>query len=353
MELRIELTKTPKTKPAGALGFGKIYTDHMFEMDYDAGTGWHDARIVPYHAFETDPAMMVYHYGQAIFEGMKAYRNDEGEVTMFRPALNVARLNASAGRLCMPEVDEEFVLGCIARLVEIEREWIPTEQGTSLYIRPVMISTEVGLGVHTAQQYKLYVICSPVGAYYAHGFAPVSLKVEDKYVRASKGGTGHYKFAGNYASSILAADIASKEGYDQVMWLDAKDRRYVEEVGSMNIFFAFGDRVVTPMLAGSILPGITRRSAIEYLRAKGYAVEERLVSIDELVEGARDGTLTEIFGTGTAAVISPVGMFGYQGTHYTVGDGRIGRIAAMLFDNLTGIQSGRLPDEFGWVYRVK
>lgn len=353
MELKVTLTKNKTKLPDGALGFGVRFSDHMFVMKYSSDQGWHDAEITPYAPFVLDPSTMVFHYGQAIFEGLKAYKNERGEITMFRPELNMARMNSSAERMCMPKIDETFVLSAIEKLVSIDRDFIPTAEGTSLYLRPFMIATEKNLGVHASKEYIFCVICSPSGAYYAHGLTPVSLKVEDHYVRAAKGGTGHYKFAGNYASSILASEIAEKEHYDQVMWLDAKDHRYVEEVGSMNIFFAFGDRVVTPMLAGSILPGITRRSCIEYLKAKGYEVEERLVSMDEILQGVKDGTLTEIFGTGTAAVISPVGTFGYQGQMYTVADGKMGKIAAMLYQDITGIQTGNLPDQMGWVHRVK
>ena len=335
------------------LKFGKNFTDYMFVMEYhDGAWDYADACIKPYEPFVLDPSTSVFHYGQAVFEGLKAYRNEAGEVRLFRPMENMKRMNESCWRLCMPQFDEKFVHDALVELVKKEKDWIPTAPGTSLYIRPFVIAVDKALGVHSAKNYIMSIILSPVGAYYAHGFDPVSLYVEENYKRACKGGTGHHKVAGNYAASILAADEAEKRGYDQTLWLDAAENKYMEEVGSMNIFFVINGVVVTPMLGGSILPGITRRSTIELLKKRGYQVEERLVSVDEVVKAADDGSLNEIFGTGTAAVVSPVGSFGYHGKKYTVGDGKLGKITKYVYDELTGIQTGRVKDDFGWVERI-
>lgn len=351
MELKIIEAKTKKQKPTGALGFGKIFTDHMFVMEYENGA-WGNARIQPYAPFTLDPSTAVFHYAQAVFEGTKAYKNEKGEIRLFRPRDNFLRMNDSGDRICIPPLDVDFVLDCLVKLVLMEKDWIPTAPGTSLYIRPSIIAVDNTLGVHAAHKYIFFIILSPVGAYYAHGLEPVGLYVEQEYVRASKGGTGHHKVAGNYAASLKGGEKAIALGYDQVMWLDAKEHKYVEEVGSMNIFFVLGGKVVTPALVGSILPGITRRSIIELLKSEGAEVEERLVSIQEVIDGIGTGACSEIFGTGTAAVVSPVGHVGYNGKDYTVNGGKMGEISRKAYDELTGIQTGRLPDPFGWVLRI-
>lgn len=352
MELEIIKTKTPKSKPAGPLGFGKYFTDHMFVMEYRDGQ-WRDARIQPYAPFTLDPSASVFHYGQAVFEGTKAYKNDRGEIRLFRPRNNIERMNQSCDRICIPPVNVDFVLDALEKLVLLDADWIPADEGTSLYIRPTVIAAETALGVHAAKNYIFFIILSPSGAYYAHGLEPVKLFVEEHYVRAARGGTGHHKVVGNYAASLKAGEKAAKLGYDQVMWLDAKEHKYVEEVGSMNIFFVLDGKVVTPALLGSILPGITRLSVIELLKAHDIPVEEKEVAIADIIAGARDGRLTEVFGTGTAAVISPVGAIGYQDRDYAVGGGVMGDITKMIYDELTGIQTGRYADPHGWVVRLK
>ena len=354
MELQIIRTQHPKQKPApGAkLGFGKIFTDHMFTMRYTEGQGWHDAKIEPYGPVEFDLATTVFHYAQGILEGLKAFKNEKGEIRVFRPDENFKRMNRSAERMCIPQIDETFVLNGLFELLKIEKDWIPTEPGTALYIRPSIIATNVMLGVHASKEYLFFIILSPVGSYYAHGLEPTRLLVEDYYTRATIGGTGESKCIANYAVSLKAGEEAEKKGFDQVLWLDAKEKKYVEEVGSMNMFFVIGGEVVTPALVGSILPGITRKSCIELLAANGYKVSERRVSIDEVIEAQKNGTLDEAFGTGTAAVISPVGMMEYKGEDYVVNGGKMGPITKWLYDTITGIQSGRLPDPHGWVVRL-
>ena len=352
MELKVIKTDNPKKKPTGALGFGKYFTDHMFVMEYDDGK-WHDARIQPYAPFTFEPCCSVFHYGQAVFEGTKAYRNKKGEIRLFRPRDNLERMNNSSDRICIPEFDVDFVLEALKQLVLLDGDWIPTDEGTSLYIRPSIIATENALGVHAARSYKMFIILSPSGSYYAHGLEPVKLYVEEHYVRACIGGTGHHKVVGNYAASLKAGEKANSLGYDQAMWLDSNEHKYVEEVGSMNIFFAFKDKVRTPALIGSILPGVTRKSVIELLRDEGVEVEETRIAISDVVEGAENGNLKGVFGTGTAAVISPVGDFGYGGKDYAVGGGKMGELSRHVYDELTGIQTGRVPDRFGWVVRIK
>ncbi len=351
MELKIIKTEKPKQKPSGALGFGKYFTDHMFVMNYDDGK-WHDARIQPYAPFTLEPCCSVFHYGQAVFEGTKAYKNKNGEVRLFRPRDNLLRMNESSDRICIPPIDVDFVLDALKKLVALDESWIPTDEGTSLYIRPSVIATENALGVHAAKSYIFFIILSPSGSYYAHGLEPVRLYVEENYVRAAKGGTGHHKVVGNYAASMKAGEKAAQMGYDQVMWLDAKEHKNVEEVGSMNIFFVFDNVVKTPALRGSILPGITRRSVIELLKDEGYKVEECDIAVKDVVEGAKNGKLEEVFGTGTAAVISPVGDFGYRGEDFVVGSGKMGKISRHIYDELTGIQTGRVEDRFGWVTKL-
>ena len=350
--MKITLTKNPKQKPDFSnLGFGKYFTDHMLVMDYENGK-WGELEIIPYDSFALPPSTTCLHYAQGIFEGCKAYKNKEGKITLFRPEENFKRLNRSAERLCMPTVDEELVLEGLKKLIEIESDWIPTDIGKALYVRPTMIGTDPALGVHASHAYKFFIILSPVGAYYAHGLTPTKIYIEDVYVRAAIGGTGEAKCMGNYAASLKAGEEANKKGFDQVLWLDAAERKYVEEVGAMNIFFVIDGVVVTPMLTGSILPGITRKSAIEVLKDMGYKVEERRISVDELIKANEEGKLNECFGTGTAAVISPVGQLTYKGRDMIVNGGKMGEITTKLYDAITGIQSGKYEDKFGWVVKV-
>jgi branched-chain amino acid aminotransferase len=354
LDIKVTLSDHLKAKPAdeSALGFGRIFTDHMFLMDYEAGRGWHDARIVPYGSFAIDPAAMVLHYGQAIFEGTKCYRRADGGLQLFRPGDNLARMSRSAERMCMPKLDEETALEGLKQLIRVDADWVPHKEGTSLYIRPTMISMDVGLGVHASKKYLFFIILSPVGAYYKEGLKPVSIYVEDEYVRAVRGGVGFTKCAGNYAASILAGDIAEQKGFSQVLWLDGVEQKYVEEVGSMNMMFAYGNKIVTPRLNGSILPGITRDSVLKLAKQLGYEAEEERLDINEIFADAKSGKLTEAFGTGTAAVISPVGTLALKDEKVVLGDGGIGKISQKLYDTLTGIQYGRLPDENGWIVKL-
>ena len=354
-EIAVSLTKNKKEKPAdqSKLGFGKYFTDHMFLMNYDEGEGWHDPRIVPYGPLELDPSAMCLHYGQEVFEGMKAYRTDEGKILLFRPEKNMARLNVSNDRLCIPAIDEEFAVKAIAELVKIDSDWIPTEEGTSLYIRPFIFATDAHLGVHPAKHLLFVVILSPVGAYYPEGINPVKILVENEYVRSVRGGMGYTKTGGNYAASLKAQDVAEKEGYTQVLWLDGVERKYVEEVGTMNVFFVIDGEIITPSLIGTILGGITRMSCIELLKAKGYKVTERRLSIQEIADAAENGKLDEAFGTGTAAVISPIGELKWGDKIIPINNGEIGEISQMLYDTLTGIQFGKLEDTMNWTYEVK
>ena len=353
-EIQVRLAATRKEKPAdeSKLGFGSIFTDHMFLMDYYEGQGWVDPRVVPLTDFVLHPASTVLHYGQAIFEGSKCYRRADGGLQLFRPEQNMARMSRSAARMCMPALDEETALAGLKKLVEVDADWVPHQDGTTLYIRPTMISMDVQLGVHAAKHYLFFIICSPVGSYYKEGIKPVGIYVEDEYVRAVRGGTGFTKCAGNYAASILAGDIAEKKGYSQVLWLDGVEQKYVEEVGSMNMLFADGNKIVTPALNGSILPGITRDSILTLGRQLGYEVEEKRLAIADIFEDAKAGRLTEAFGAGTACVISPVGELCWKGEKLVIGDGGIGPVSRKLYDTLTGIQYGRLPDENGWVVRL-
>lgn len=342
-----------KIKDETQLGFGKHFTDRMLLVEWKAGQGWCDARIEPYGPFMLDPSCMVFHYAQEIFEGLKAYKWPDGRIALFRPEMNARRFSQSAERMCMPAVPEELFLDCISKLVSLERDWIPTADGTSLYIRPTMIAVEPALGVHPSDYYYFYAILSPVGAYYAAGFNPVSIMVEDHYVRAVPGGTGEAKTGGNYASSLMAAQVAKKKGFDQVLWLDGREQRYIEEVGAMNMFFAYGNRLVTAALNGSILSGVTRDSVIKLAPTLGYQVEERPIEVNELIADIRAGKVTEAFGSGTAAVISPVGRLGYKGETLQLTGGKVGEITRKMYDTLTGIQTGRTADTFGWVRFVE
>lgn len=354
-QIAMERTATLKPKPQdeGKLGFGKIFTDHMFAMNYSPAEGWHNPRIVPYGPISMDPAATCLHYGQLIFEGMKAYKAEDGKIVMFRPEMNMKRLNLSGERLCIPPVDVDFMVGAIAKLVDIEQDWIPGSEGTSLYIRPFVMSTDNFLGVHPSDSYLLLVILSPVGTYYSAGLAPIRIHVEDKYVRSVKGGTGFTKCAGNYAASLVGQVEAEKEGFSQVLWLDGKERKYVDEVGSMNVFFVIDGKVVTPELSGSILPGITRDSVIQLLKSWDIPVEERKLSIQELADAYKNDRLQEAFGTGTAAVISPIGELKWGDVTMKINDNKIGAISQRLYDEITGIQRCRKPDKFNWVYEIK
>ncbi|MEK4229994.1 branched-chain amino acid aminotransferase [Solibacillus sp. FSL H8-0538] len=352
-QITTELTTNKKQKmTVDQLGFGQIFTDHMFVMDYTAGQGWHDARIIPYQPLSLDPSAMVFHYGQTVFEGLKAFVTAENEVLLFRPDRNFKRLNASNDRLCIPTIDEELALEALKQLVIVDREWIPNAPGTSLYIRPFIIATEPYLGVSPSKKYQFIIIMSPVGSYYKEGINPVKILVEQHYVRAVVGGTGEAKTGGNYASSLKGQELASKEGYSQTLWLDGKENRYVEEVGSMNIFFKINGKVITPALNGSILSGITRDSMIQVLKSKNIPVEERQIAFEEVLEAAKAGTLEEAFGTGTAAVISPIGEFKWQDEKIIVNNGEIGEVTQTLYETLTGIQNGTIEDAFGWTIKL-
>jgi branched-chain amino acid aminotransferase len=342
-----------KTKPTdeSKLGFGKIFTDHIFTMKFKEGKGWHDAMVEPYRPLQLDPTAMCLHYAQEIFEGLKAYRGKNGEIYLFRPTENIKRMNVSAERMCMPAVDENFVLDALKKLVLLEKDWVPHGEGTSLYIRPTMIATEPALGVHPANEYLFFIVVGPVGAYYPQGFGPTKIYVSEEYVRAAAGGTGSTKAGGNYAASLYASRIATNMGYTQVLWLDACEKKYVEEVGTSNIFFLIGDELITPELTGTILPGITRKSVIHLARHLGMKVTERHISIDEVTEGARNGTLKDVFASGTAAIISPVGQIYYRGKEYMINGGKTGPVAEKLYNEILQIQYGLKEDEFGW--RVK
>ncbi|WP_233567013.1 branched-chain amino acid aminotransferase [Cohnella endophytica] len=352
-KITVELTTEPKKKPENSqLSFGKYFTDHMFIMDYDAGVGWHDPRIVPYQPISLDPAAKVFHYGQTVFEGMKAYRTPEGPVLLFRPYKNLQRLNRSNARLSIPSIDENLVMDALKQLIQVDKDWIPDEQGTSLYIRPFVISTQATLGVSPSEKYMFMIILSPVGSYYEEGINPVNIYVESEYVRAVTGGIGNAKTGGNYAAGLKAQQEATEKGYSQVLWLDGVHRKYIEEVGSMNVFFKVGDKVLTPALNGSILDGVTRDSVIRLLKHWNITVEERTISIDELVAAYREGTLEEAFGTGTAAVISPIGELNWQGDKLTLNGGNTGPLAARIYDFMTGLQRGLQEDPFGWIEKL-
>ncbi len=351
--ISVERTGTPKPRPAvGELGFGKYFTDHMFLMNWDREQGWHDAQICPYRSFQMDPAAAVLHYGQAIFEGLKAYRGENRQIYLFRPQDNIERMNRGAARMSMPRFSADLVLKGLKALVYLDRDWIPDSPGASLYLRPTMVAVDPCLGLKPAGSYAFYIIMSPVGSYYAGGFSPTKIYVCREYVRSVKGGVGDVKTAGNYAASLLAYDLAAKAGYTQVLWLDACERRYVEEVGTSNIFFVLDDTLVTPPLAGSILGGITRDSVIKLVRSWDMKVEERPIAIDEVLAAAQDGRLREAFATGTAAVISPVGELFCDDATYVINNGQAGPLATRLFDDLQAIQYGRQDDPFSWTVRV-
>lgn len=354
MNIRIELAEKLKDKPAdeSKLGFGHIFTDHMFVMNYDTGEGWHDARIIPYQNISLSPAAMCLHYGQEVFEGLKAYRTAEGKIQLFRPDENFKRLNVSNKRMVIPQINETDCLQALEKLIEIEKDWVPHSEGTALYIRPFIFATDPYVGVRPADHYLFIIILSPSGAYYSTGLNPVKIYVENNYVRAVRGGTGFAKTAANYAISLAGQEEAHEQDYEQVLWLDGVERKYIEEVGSMNIFFVIDNEIITPELSGSVLPGITRKSAIEVCRSKGYKVTERKITIEEVAKAYDDGKLDEVFGTGTAAVISPVGHLKWGDKIMEINDNKIGKISQMLYDTMTGIQWGKIPDEFGWIRQI-
>ncbi|WP_042357164.1 branched-chain amino acid aminotransferase [Bacillus rubiinfantis] len=353
-DIRFVQRETLKEKPDPAsLGFGQFFSDHMFVMDYDLKNGWHDPRIVPYGPLTLNPSSMVFHYGQAIFEGLKAYKTEDGSIQLFRPEKNMKRLNDSCDRLCIPQIDEQFLLKAIKQLIYIERDWVPSGEGTSLYIRPFIFSTEAHLGVHPSSEYKLLVILSPSGAYYGSQLSPVKIKVEEHFVRAVVGGVGHVKTAGNYAASLKAQEVAEADGYAQILWLDAKENKYVEEVGSMNIFFKINGEVITPKLNGSILPGVTRDSVLQILKHWNVPVREVKISIEEVFAAHERGELEEVFGAGTAAVISPVGDLNWNGNTIVINNEQIGEISQRLYDTITGIQLGKIADPFQWTVKIE
>jgi branched-chain amino acid aminotransferase len=352
--IKVMRNPQPSVKPAAdaKLGFGQIFTDHMFIMDYVDGKGWIDPRIVPYAPLCLDPSAMVFHYGQAIFEGLKAYRQPDGSIALFRPRLNFERVNQSNARMVIPQIDPDFCVHALKELLRLESDWVPSAEGTSLYIRPFIIATDPYLGVRPSHTYKFMIILSPSGAYYPQGLNPVNIYVEDQYVRAVKGGTGFAKTPGNYAASLIAQANAYAAGYVQVLWLDGVHRRYIEEVGAMNVFFVIDGKLVTPALNGSILSGITRRTVLELAADLGYETEERQLDINELATAASEGRVGEVFGSGTAAVISPVGELKYGQQIMTFNEGKIGALSQKLYDTITGVQFGMLPDTYGWMEQV-
>lgn len=353
MEIKITRAATLKEKPdSSTLVFGKAMTDHMLIIDYDAGQGWHDARIIPYGPLQIDPAAKVLHYAEEIFEGLKAYRTADGSIQLFRIRDNIDRMNKSADRLCLPQIPEELAVSAIKKLVEVEQDWVPHEKDTSLYIRPFMIGLDAALGVHSSHHVQFIVVVCPVGAYYPEGLNPVKIYIEDEDVRAVKGGTGMAKTGGNYAASLRAGNRAEERGYSQVLWLDGVHRKYIEEVGAMNVMFKVNGKILTPDLNGSVLDGITRRSCIQLLKDWGYEVEERRISAEELFTAAENGTLDEAWGTGTAAVVSPIGELAMGDKKVTVSGGKIGEITQKLYDELTGIQWGRVADPHGWITKL-
>lgn len=374
VEFSVTRTQNPVTDEKiaeilAAPGFGKYFTDHMVAIDWNAEEGWHNARVEPYQQIQMDPASSVFHYGQAIFEGLKAYRGEGGKIVTFRPEQNARRFQNSAARMAMPELPEELFLESLRQIVDIDQRWVPQGGGEeSLYLRPFMISREVGLGVHPASSYTFFVIASPAGAYFSGGINPVSVWLSTDYTRAAPGGTGAAKFAGNYAASLAAQASAEKEGCDQVVWLDATEHKYIEEMGGMNLAFVFGSEnegegeaagagaenvtLVTPELSGSLLPGVTRLSLLELARDLGYKVEERRISTDEWKEAAKSGAMTEAFACGTAAVVTPVGTVKDESGEFQVNGGQTGPVTMRLREQLTGIQNGRVADKHGWLYTL-
>lgn len=354
--MNIEITQTDQSRISEIdfdnLEFGRVFSDHMFEMVYRDGE-WIDAQIKPYGPITFDPSIMALHYGQALFEGMKAYYADDATINLFRPTDHLKRLNNSAKRLCMPEIEESVFIDAIEKLLQLDYKWVPKKHGQALYIRPLMFASEEYIAATVSAEYRFYIMTSPVAAYYKEGFNPVSLTTTDEYVRAAKGGTGEAKAAGNYGGSFLPAIKAQQKGFTQVLWLDAKEHKYVEEVGTMNIFFLIGDTLVTPQLGGTVLPGITRRSVVALAKDWNLNVEERKISIDEVFEAHHNGSLKEVFGAGTAAVISPVGVIHHAGETITLDKEKIGPFAQKMFNTITGIQYGNQEDMYSWTHPIK
>jgi branched-chain amino acid aminotransferase len=341
-----------KPKPGAELGFGKGFTDYLFLMDYKKGGGWKNPRIEPYRPLSLDPGALVLHYGQEVFEGLKAYRWANDEIYLFRPRMNYERMNRSAGRLCMPELDVNLALEATQQLIRLEKDWVPSSSGASLYIRPNMIGVEPALGVQLSKEFLFYIMLCPVGAYYPQGFNPVDIYVSEKYIRAARGGLGEAKTLANYAASLLAQEEAHEEGFTQVLWLDAIERKYVEEVGTSNIFFYIGDELVTPPLGGTILPGVTRDSVLHIARGWEMNVSERMIGLDEVLSALESGKVKEIFASGTAAVISPVGKLAYRGKKFVINEGKVGPLARKIYDHIMGIQYGKIKDPYGWMTKV-
>ncbi|MCP4716180.1 MAG: branched-chain amino acid aminotransferase [Deltaproteobacteria bacterium] len=356
MDIRIEEVSERDRKggvqPGQPLDFGKDFSDHMFQMTYSPELGWHDAVIKQYENFSLSPATMALHYGQLIFEGLKAYYRDDGKIGFFRARDNLKRINESARRMCMPTVDVEETYEAMCRQIELDRGWVPKDEGSSLYVRPTMMGIDPLIRLKASDTYLFFVICSPVGLYYENGLAPTRIIVEEEYVRAVRGGVGFAKTAANYAASLLPGKLAEAKGYDQVLWLDGVERCYVEEVGSMNIFFKYPDRLVTSELNGSILPGITRDAVIELAKSWGETVSEEKVDINRVVADIKAGEIVEVFGSGTAAVISPVGLLNYRGEDVSVNEEKTGDFTMRMYDELTGIQYGRREDPFGWTTTI-
>ena len=357
LDIKITRTTTPKAKPAdeSKLGFGKVFSDHMFIMNYDEGQGWHDARIVPYGPISLDPSATVFHYAQECFEGMKAYRTADDKIQIFRPGCNARRMNNTQARLCIPQIPVEDFIQAVKAIVEVEKDWVPHSDGASLYLRPFTIATMPQLGVHASTSYQFIIICSPSGAYYAEGLAPIKIYVEPKYTRACPGGMGFTKCGGNYATSLLAGLLAEQKGYSQVLWLDGVERKYVEEVGAMNIFFKIDGKLYTALAEdqdGTVLPGVTRRSIIELLQDWGYEVVIGKLAIADIMKASKEGKLEEVFGCGTAAVVSPVKQLDYEDESAFINNGEIGPLTQKLYDTMTGIQWGKIPDTKGWIVPV-
>ena len=355
MKYQFSVTKTtnPKAKPdPDTLGFGAQFTDHMFLLDYKEGKGWHNGRIVPYGPIELDPAALVFHYGQEMFEGLKAYKDPNGKVVLFRPDKNVERTNNTNKRMCIPEIEKDLMIEAIKAVVEIDKDWIPEKEGTALYVRPFIIATEPCLSVRPSKEFLLAVILSPVGPYYKEGMAPTKIYVEQDFIRAVKGGTGFAKIGGNYAGALLSQEVAHEEGYSQVLWLDGVEKKYVEEIGTSNAFFVIDNEVITAPLEGTILPGITRDSVITLLKSWGVTVREERLAIADLWKYYEQGRVQEIFATGTAAVISPVGELKWLDHVMNINNGEIGPVSQRLYDEITGIQLGKMEDKFGWVVHV-
>ena len=352
-KLTITKTQNPGKKPDPAtLGFGEVFTDHMFITDYTEGQGWHDPRIVPYGPLTLDPAAAVLHYAQEMFEGLKTYKGEDGGLLLFRPDMNAKRTNVTNDRICLPLIDEDFYVDAVKAIVEVDKDWAPDYPGTSLYIRPYIFATEAFLGVRPAKKYSFMIILSPVGPYYKGGIKPTKIYVEDKYSRSAEGLTGFAKIGGNYAMSLKAQVLAQEKGYNQVLWLDGKEHLYVEETGTSNAFFVIGGEVFTAPLNGTILPGITRDSAIRILKDRGITVREERFSIEDIYNASRTGELSEVFASGTAAVISPVGELLWKDQKIEINNGEIGELSQMLYDTITGIQSGKLPDTYGWTVKL-